>query len=470
MSDLGKELFAEGRQDHRRWLRWQAIVILLFAVLHVVLIAPLVDATVRRTTAEANLAKETARKTAIDNILAAANAARAGFVATVQTPAEQGLQDAVEGLQRLDRIVVALRSIGPERAAGLEGDMIFTQLWTPPRTPPAQIFANMPAFGGPHFSQFDANMRRAAADQTIRIPELRKMLNPWIIDTIFDPAFAVLNSDLDPGRDKLAPLFAAVDQKIADAVKAGLRKDDPVLTEVRGHTENAAAALQSLHYSQPADPLWWTTLTGKSDGFIVPLDDLKKSVQVPQGLTDLGNNAAVLVIRLGGETDKIAAEIADLEKSFNAASTDVAGAFGYGGETPITLRTVVAWFPLLLIAIVAGLIALQASALGQMKFATDLGGERDDLVLIGRLVKVRGTAGRPLNTARLVLLTGWLGLAVATVAPVAANQAGLAAEAVVGLILLVAASLWAELKRAQADPIAPLSGRRRWAATAARGG
>ncbi len=199
--------------------------------------------------------------------------------------------------------------------------------------------------------------------------------------------------------------------KIEAAVAVGVARDEPALVEVGALLTETVAAARALHYQPPDDPLWWTTVTGKIDA-LTPRD-LRFAIGEIEALDTLSRNSTRLVTAISSQSENLESEIARLEAVFDEARQDIASAFGLSAGLPLSLDAVARWFPALLAAVFAGFIAWQASALGQLIFASSLrDDDKDGSTVIARLVSASGSAGAPFNRLRLVVLLAWSGLAV----------------------------------------------------------
>ena len=459
MSELGRQLFLNSRDQYETSIRWAFLLILFGIVLHATVLSSAVELH------EELYAKRRAVETLTTMRGAAGELSRETAAFQKAVARQQTRADSITAAW-MENLKVQLSELGDMLQPDFQGitvesaPMMVQQLAPSPGRSEA---------GGPGPARVQNMLVQMI--QSSDLPEAlpaepsaaarQKMVIRFVNEQIIPPSFARLNAawevspELKDRASRVKETIDAMETAIDSTVlRRALRSDQwrRLLTQLdnlgawRQTVDTAIAAVDTMEFRPPPEPMWWGTVQGKADQRVAMAANARQAVR---GIDIADRRLAALIeemeqaVRQQEEaTADIGQRLTELEEQLNA------GAAGVGiGWLPIgnDMTMIVGRFPLLLGLLLAAVTAWVAYRKTALIRTTNLLSSADIDDEDRRFLALEyGPSGAPekwIHAGLVVVGIGWIGLAAATAldSPLV-DSGGVIASAIGGVVIFTAAA------------------------------
>lgn len=421
--DFAATLFTEARAHHEAARRWFCIVTAAFAVFHVMIFAPYLDLTGRKTEAARTLAEKTQLKQKLDEMAPSLDQLRALSTAEAKARLDDLLKDLRSTFDRLNGIVDNLRRLGPEAAAGDSGQQLFLAEASSPiiANMAAQIpnvraqTGSMPIPVALDMPSMNASLRHDIAGANSE-RTLLDIIRPYIEQEVIAPRFSAFNSGW---QDEVTPKIDDVGGTLAQKVRATKSQfpgEAASLTSLEQGISEVVTAAKKFKIEPPADPFWWSQSASKDGtfhGFLRVLSETELSRS--SAFAQLQGRIEAAISANRHQQDEIDQRVKELDKEFRTQQSELAELVGPLKGISIDLTTIVPYVPIILAVAFITLTGWLASRTQELGEAVALMARNTADGSAQEWLRGRMTASlwhRPFSVvARCVVLAAWVAFA-----------------------------------------------------------
>jgi hypothetical protein len=443
--DFAATLFTEARANHEAARRWFCIAAAGLAIFHVMIFRPYVDLTGKKAEAASGLASGTVLKQELDAMSPALARLSALSTGEAKRRLDGLLADLRSTFDRLNDILMQLRAMGADRAAGDAG----AQLFPPPMSSLSMAvqmpIANAVAQRGPQPADADSDLpamnsalRRAVAAAGSQSSVL-EAIRPYIEEEIIAPRFSAFN---DGWQSDVAPEVASAGDALLQRIHAAASKF-PGEAASWTSAEQAVAAVVSatakFKIEPPSNRFWWAAAESKDTavhGFLQTLGI--SALDRAPALTELTQRTEAAITANTQQQAEIDKSMAALDEQFHEQQKELAEMVAPLKGIAIDLGTVVPYFPAILAAAFIALTIWLAVRIRELGEAVALVARGDPASPAPEWLH-RRVAGSPWHRGRAIILRSVVLVAWVALASRAVASASLAGRAEAALFVAAAA-------------------------------
>jgi hypothetical protein len=460
--DLGVQFFTAAKAQHESAAKWHLIVLAVLLYFHLALAAPFA----RQAEELAAVTRERDQQRLVEDQLAPILESAAAFNNFVQSEvgtASSSLKDElVAGFTTLSEKLGRLVELGPEKAAGAEGERVFQASFgvaDQVQPMPWQQDQQRPNLAAPSLmipaglAPMDPELRgrvAEAGDRPDPDPRYLDELERYIDDAIIAPAFRRANDAWASGHSPgIADRAEQLDAQLESAVEVASAASDQ-LTNLRKSVAALRDASQGLTFAPPQGSGWWRTVAGKEasirgmvGAMMQSSGDITRQQDALQTAKDKASAAIAESERRAEEVTKRQAELEEQAKALEAQL----GAIGEPLKViSVRLSLLVPLLPLVIGIGMAALALWRAESLRRMSVAAALVEDPSQKHVIRHWLQAAASGSAPLlaawqvaagTVAAVWVLMAWQSSRLLPAAPL--SSGGIAAAA---LAVIVAAWLY----------------------------
>ena len=374
--DFAATLFTEARAHHEAARRWFLIGITSLAVFHIMIFRPYVDLSGQKAVAAHTLTENAQLKKRLDEV-----AQSLGHLSDLTTQnAKPRLDDLLRDLRNtfegVNSIVDKLRSIGPEKAGGDEGEQLLALRASYPMASnlSAQVanvqaqVAPAPALTEPSLPTMSASLRRDIASANSE-QSLLVAIKPYIEQEIIAPKFSSFNKSW---HDEVAPELDQIGAKLSSQIqgaKSLFPGEAPTWINLERIVSDFVTTAKNFKIEPPSTPFWWSQSASKEGtfhGFLRVLSETELTRSPVFAQLQRRIDEAISTNR--SQQEEIDQRFNELEKEFREQQAALAEFAGPLKGISIDLATIVPYVPIILaVAFIAltGLLASRTQELGE---------------------------------------------------------------------------------------------------------
>ena len=420
--DLGVQFFTAANTQHESIAKWHLIALALLAYLHVALVVPFVEQTAKKDEVERELKANQALAEQLAPIAASAKEFGSHVQSSIDAAASDLQGDLVANFKVLNETVNSLATLGPQKAAGQEGEQLFHRqqvLQNQAQQIQQQQLQPVQADVAPTIDPMPADLRKIIAEAArMQYPDEQYFqdLGLYINEHIIDPAFKRANdawiNDRQPG---LIDEGNRLDQQLQAAIGNG-GTASATLSMLRDLITGLRDRAQSLKFAPPPEPDWWKTVTGKQESIQKMIEAVQKKIgetaEQQAALQTLQDEINKLIPQKERDAVALAEALQDLEQQ----AKDLQAQLGeIGGPLKVIAVKLVDLAPLLplIIGFAGAAVAIwKAEYLQRMRFAATLVGDAGQGAAVrGWLRSAAGGSGMRVAAKEMVigaLMIAWV--------------------------------------------------------------
>jgi hypothetical protein len=365
--NLARTLLTDAVSRYESASRWAIIACVVLLIFHVMTFSPFLRS-------QSDLG-------AAENQMEALASTQDVLQSQLQTQQEkmQQLRDKLDevlaskraAFEALQHALETIRDPGPENESGPADSPVQAQV--------IQTFARPWIWHGVNFRELIENegaVDRVRDAQTI--DQLRELLQPIIEDSIIKPHFQELNEKWS----EMLPELRSYVERLQDELNRSsglLPEQRELLQEMSGHAETYLASLKKVAFTPPGDADWWHSVPGKIAAFEELADRAAEEILDARSFQVTDAALQKLIASRKELVDASEAKLEQIKKQFDQQEARLADFIAPIRGVALDLSIVVAFFPLILGALLGVVIAWPARRGAELASAVWLA-QRADLI------------------------------------------------------------------------------------------
>lgn len=420
--DLGVQFFTTANAQLEGVTKWHLIALALLAYLHLALVVPFAEQSKRKADVDRELA---ANRTLSDHLAPIVNSVT-GFEEVVRYNIEGVAidlrQDLIARFRVLSDTMGQLVQMGPDRAAGAEGEQLFKlQPDAESQSQQMQLQQQAPSpllLAGPTLDPMPATLRARVASASEGLAsdeEYARELGAYISESVIAPAFKQANDTWSAQRSTILGEADTLDRQLQD-----ITPSDGTASAQLGELKKQIAALrdraESLTFAPPSGSDWWRTVAGKESSIDTMIEAIRKVIEEVASqegvLRTLTDEVKAIIDQKELAAKELTAELAALDQQAKELQAQLGEIGGPLKVIAIKLHILAPLLPLIIGLAAAAIAVWRAEFLQRMRFAASLvEGEPQGRAVRGWLQSAAGGSVRRLAAKEIAvgaLMIAWV--------------------------------------------------------------